>query len=158
MALAIAAAGDVGLVEVDDLDEDVVIEDLEALWLGGEVVWLLLARRRCTGDGEGWENLSLEDEARLRLSSSYVAEPDRSSRVFPSSPDFDDSSLSRSSSPLGKINIFQKNLYMLAAYKKSTYLILSMMYLSGMSPSWPRTAPFHQSLDTCLNKVTVSPL
>ncbi len=28
------------------------------------------------------------------------------------------------------------------------HLILSMMYLSGMSPSTPLTLPLHQSLDT----------
>ena len=39
-----------------------------------------------------------------------------------------------------------------------TYFILSMMYLSGISPSWPRTEPFHQSLETCLKSTMVSPL
>ena len=39
-----------------------------------------------------------------------------------------------------------------------TYFILSMIYLSGTRPSCPRTLPFHQSLETCLNKVIVSPL
>jgi hypothetical protein len=38
-----------------------------------------------------------------------------------------------------------------------THLILSMMYLSGMRPSWPLTLPRHQSLDTCENKTTLSP-
>ena len=40
----------------------------------------------------------------------------------------------------------------------ATYFILSMMYLSGISPSWPRTEPFHQSLETCLKSTMVSPL
>ena len=39
-----------------------------------------------------------------------------------------------------------------------TYLIFNMIYLSGIRPSWPLTEPFHQSFETCLNKVKVSPL
>jgi hypothetical protein len=31
------------------------------------------------------------------------------------------------------------------------------MYLSGMRPSWPFTLPRHQSLDTWVNKITLSP-
>ena len=38
-----------------------------------------------------------------------------------------------------------------------TYLILSVMYLSGMRPSLPLTAPRHQSFDTCLYRMMVSP-
>ena len=41
---------------------------------------------------------------------------------------------------------------------KLAYLIFNMIYLSGIRPSWPLTEPFHQSFETCLNKVKVSPL
>ena len=37
------------------------------------------------------------------------------------------------------------------------YLMVSMMYLSGISPSFPLTDPLHQSPDTCLNKLIESP-
>jgi hypothetical protein len=38
-----------------------------------------------------------------------------------------------------------------------THLILSIMYLSGMRPSWPLTLPRHQSLDTWENRMMLSP-
>ena len=47
---------------------------------------------------------------------------------------------------------------MLLKKDKNSYFILSMMYLSGIRPSWPLTDPFHQSFDTCLDREMVSPL
>lgn len=38
-----------------------------------------------------------------------------------------------------------------------TYLIFTIMYLSGISPSLPFTLPFHQSFDTCVYRMTWSP-
>lgn len=44
------------------------------------------------------------------------------------------------------------------SYKKiKTNLILTEIYLSGMSPSLPFTLPFHQSLETCINRMMLSP-
>merc|ERR1719225_2150727 len=103
------------------------------LLIGDDDVWVLFALFRWTlGDGDG--TLSLEDEARLRFPSSN--DPRRSRVMLVSSLDLEDSNLSRSSSPF----------------------ILSMMYLSGIRPSWPLTDPFHQSLETCFVRETVSPL
>ena len=59
-----------------------------------------------------------------------------------------------------KLRLFRtfQTLCFLSKLDFATYFILSMMYLSGISPSWPRTEPFHQSLETCLKSTMVSPL
>ena len=58
-----------------------------------------------------------------------------------------------------KVLLYKKKIVHLSFTKKMlTYLIFSIMYLSGIRPSWPLTDPFHQSFDTCLNKTKVSPL
>ena len=84
--------GVAGLVDVEDLDDEVT-DDLEARWLFGEAVAEPLLRL-WMGEGEHADagNLSLVDEARLRLSSSTLSRW--------SSLDLEDSNLSRSSSPL----------------------------------------------------------
>ena len=57
------------------------------------------------------------------------------------------------------LNFFVHSYYfMILKQDKNSYFILSMMYLSGIRPSWPLTDPFHQSFDTCLVRETVSPL
>ena len=134
---------------------DEVTDDLDSLGLLGDVVWVLFALLLYDGDGEGCceDILSLEDEALDRLSSSY--EPSLS-RVSASFIDLKDSKRSRSSSPLQKLNKLASKVW--KNYMKLTYLIFNMIYLSGIRPSWPLTEPFHQSFETCLNKVKVSPL
>lgn len=88
--------GEEGLVDVEDL-EDEVIDDLDTRWLLGEAAGTEPGvteprLRPWMGEGEAAGNLSLVDEARLRLSSSVLSRW--------SSLDLEDSNLSRSSSPL----------------------------------------------------------
>ena len=102
--------GEEGLVDVEDL-EDEVIDDLDTRWLLGEAAGTEPGvteprLRPWMGEGEAAGNLSLVDEARLRLSSSVLSRW--------SSLDLEDSNLSRSSSPLWwkkKSNPWMKNFY-----------------------------------------------
>lgn len=136
----------VGIMELGfELSDDIiaaVIAASQATTAGQMLVQLLLGPIK--GELLIDKTLSAELDARLLIDSSL---------------DDDFKSLSRSSSLLKQKKVKLSNFLKIncSCGDRCTHFILSMIYLSGMRPSLPATAPRHQSLLTCVYNVKVSP-